>query len=157
MKINKEHLEEVGNLVDIDPSDIKKNKSKKRHGYLIFYFIQSFVFLLSSLLGYLFVLWEKSKASGYPYTNFPRYTTLGTISLLTLHGGNTGYGYFHKKRYNLRFVEAYPAIFVNLIVSFVAFFLIYKALYQSTPNFGVTTLYGVFEKRKVKIFRKIAK
>ncbi|MHA1514329.1 MAG: hypothetical protein ACTSPF_02230 [Candidatus Heimdallarchaeaceae archaeon] len=156
MQINEDYLEEVGDLVNVDPNDIKQKKRKKLHGYLIHYFVQVFVFLLSSLMGYLFVLWEHSDRSGYPYGILPRHTYLGPIGLLTLHGGNEVHNYFHKKRYNLRFVEVYPVIIVNLIISFVSFFLIFNAFYQEPVYpLGVIPKYGVFEKRKSKKFKII--
>ena len=159
MKINENQLEEVGGLVDVNPNDIKKKKGKKLHGYLIHYLVQVFVLLLSSLMGYLFVLWEHSDRSGYPYTSFNpflRHTHLGPISLLTLHGGNAAHSYFQKKRYNLSFVEVYPVILVNLIVSFISFFMIFNALYQEPIFYGIP-LYGVFNRGKSKKFRKIMK
>lgn len=159
MKINQDHLEEVGDLVDIHPNDIKQKKRKKLHGYLIHYFIQVFVLLLSSLMGYLFVLWEHSDRSGYPYTSIGsnlRHTYLGPISLITLHGGNVVHSYFHKKRYNHRFIEVYPVILVNLIISFISFFMIFNALYQEPIFYGIP-LYGVFNRGKTKKFRKIMK
>ncbi len=158
MKINENQLEEVGGLVDVDPNDIKPKKRKKIHGYLIHYFVQVFVLLLSSLMGYLFVLWEHSDRSGYPYGFLPRHIYLGPISLLTLHGANAAHSYFHKKRYNLRFVEVYPVIIVNLIISFVSFFMIFNALYQEPfYGLGVIPAYGVFTKRNSKRIRKIMK
>ena len=161
MKINEDKLEKVGDLVDVDPTDIKQKKRKKLHGYLIHYLVQVFVLLLSSLMGYLFVLWEHSDRSGYPYTSlspFLRHTYLGSISLLTLHGGNAAHSYFQKKRYNLSFVEVYPAILVNLIISFISFFMIFNALYQE-PFYGLGVLpaYGVFTKKNSKRIRKIMK
>ncbi|MHA1201142.1 MAG: hypothetical protein ACTSQ4_01300 [Candidatus Heimdallarchaeaceae archaeon] len=148
--MNENGLEEVGDLVDVDPNDIKHKKRKKLHGILIHYFIQIFVLLFSSLMGYLFVLWEHSDRSGYPYGTIPRYMSLGSISLLTLHGGNVAQSYFHKKRYKLPNIEVFPAVFVNLIISFVSFFMIYGAFYQAPPPppLGVVVAYGVFEKDK---------
>jgi len=154
--MNEEKLNEVGGLADVDPTDIKQKKRRKIHGYLIHYLVQVFLFLLSSLMGYLFVLWEHSDRSGYPYGLLPRHTYLGPISLFTLHGGNTVHSYFHKKRYNLSFVEVFPSIFVNLIISFVSFFLIFNAFHQEPVSpLGVVTKYGVFEKRKSKKFKII--
>lgn len=151
IKINEDQLEEVGDLVDVDPYDIKQKKKKKLHGILIHYCIQIFVFLFSSLMGYLFVLWEHSDRSGYPYGFIPRYMTLGSVSLLTLHGGNAAQSYFHKKRYELNFIEVFPAVIVNLIISFISFFMIYVAFYQEPfYGFGVVPAYGVFEKDKSK-------
>ncbi len=107
-------------------------------------------------MGYLFVLWEHSDRSGYPYGFLPRHIYLGPIGLFTLHGVNEVHSYFHKKRYNLRFVEVYPVIIVNLIISFVSFFLIFIAFYQEPVYpLGVLPAYGVFERRKSKKFRII--
>ena len=155
MKINENLLEEVGDLVDVDPTDIKQKKRKKLHGYLIHYFVQVFVLLLSSLMGYLFVLWEYSDRSTYPYNTFSRHTILGSISLFTLHGGNAVHSYFHKKRYKHRFFEVYPEIFVNLIISFISFFMIFNALYQDPfVPLGIVVDYGVFRKEKEKKYVK---
>lgn len=159
--MNEKKIKEVGTLTDVNPKDIKQKRRKKIHGYLIHYFVQVFVLLLSSLMGYLFVLWEHSDRSGYPYTSlspFLRHTYLGSISLLTLHGGNAAHSYFHKKRYNLSFVEVYPAIFVNLIISFISFFMIFNALYQELfYGLGVIPAYGVFTRKNSKRIRKIMK
>jgi len=159
MKINEDHLEKVGDLVNIRPNDIKQKKRKKLHSYLIYYFVQVFVLLLSSLFGYLFVLWEHSDRTGYPYTSFSpflRHTYLGPIVLINLHGGNAIQSYYQKKKYNLHTIAVYPTIFVNLILSFVSFFMIFYAIYQEPfYGFGVMPAYGVFEKRKSKKFRKI--
>lgn len=151
MKINENLLEEVGDLVDVDPNGIKQKKSKNLLSYLIYYFIQVFVFLFSSLMGYLFVLWEYSDRSTYPYTTFSRHTILGSISLFTLHGGNVIHSYFYKKRYKRRFVEVYPTILVNLILSFISFFMIFNALYQDPfVPLGIVVDYGVFRKEEEK-------
>lgn len=156
MKINEDKLEEVGDIVEVDPKVLKQQKRRKLHGILIHYFIQIFVFLFSSLMGYLFVLWEHSDRSGYPYGVFPRYMTLGTFSLFTLHGGNVTQSYFHKKRYKLHYIEVFPAVFVNLIISFISFFMIYSAFYQEPfYGFGVVPAYGVYEKGNSKRIRKI--
>jgi len=161
--MNEEKINEVGGLAEVDPTDIKQKKRKKLHGFLIHYFIQVFVFLFSSLMGYLFVLWEHSDRTGYPYTSLGsnlRHTYLGPISLITLHGGNVVHSYFHKKRYNHRFVEIYPAIFVNLIISFISFFMIFNALYQEPTFYGIP-LYGAFNIRKsrnsIKTMKKLRK
>lgn len=150
--MNKENIEQVGKLVDVDPADIKQKKRKKIIGYFIHYFVQVFVLLLSSLMGYLFLLWEHSDRSGYPYTSFGsnlRHISLGPISLIALHGGNAVHSYFHKKKYNRRFVEVYPAILVNLIISFISFFMIFNALYQDPfVPFGIVVEYGVFRKEE---------
>jgi len=158
MKINEDHLEEVGDLVDVDPTVIKQQKRKKLHGYLIHYIVQVFVLLLSSLMGYLFVLWEYSDRSTYPYGIISRHTILGSIGLFTLHGGNTVHSYFHKKRYKRRFVEIYPAVLVNLIISFISFFMIFNVLYQDPfIPLGITTAYGVFNSENSNTIRKIMK
>ncbi|MCE7739750.1 MAG: hypothetical protein KAU62_11730 [Candidatus Heimdallarchaeota archaeon] len=159
MKINQDHLEEVGDLVDIHPNDIKQKKRTKLHGYLIHYLVQVFVLLLSSLMGYLFVLWEHSDRSGYPYSSFTpflRHTYLGPIVLLNLQGGNAVQSYFQKKKYNLHSIAVYPVILANLILSFFSFFMIFYKIYQEPfYGFGVIPAYGVFEKGKSKKFRKI--
>ena len=158
MKINEDHLEEVGDLVDVDPTVIKQQKRKKLHGYLIHYIVQVFVLLLSSLMGYLFVLWEHSHRSGYPYEVTLNNGFFGSISLFALHGGNAVHSSFHKKRYNLSFVEVYPSIFVNLILSFISFFVIFFAFYQEpTYPLGVSIAYGVFDKKNSKSVRRIMK
>ncbi|MBY9001813.1 MAG: hypothetical protein KGD64_12920 [Candidatus Heimdallarchaeota archaeon] len=160
MKINKDKLEEVGDLVEVDPEVIEQQKRKKLRGYLIHYYVQVFLLLLSSLLGYLFVLWEHSDTS-YPHSFTPRHVYLGPISLLILHGSNTVHSYFNKKKYHLRFVSVYPPVLVNLILSFVSFFLIYNVFYREPvySPFGVTVEYGVFNERKIKkiIMQKICK
>ena len=158
MKMDETKLEGVGDLVEVDTTDIKQKKRKKFHGILIHYFIQIFVFLFSSLMGYLFVLWEHSDRSGYPYGFLPRYMTLGSFSLLTLHGGNVTQSYFHKKRYKLNYIEVFPAVFVNLIISFISFFMIYGAFYQEPfYGIGVVPAYGVFKKGKSRKSTKVMK
>ncbi len=158
-KINDDQLEEVGDLVEVDPKVLKQQKRRKLHGLLIHYLIQVFVFLFSSLMGYLFVLWEHSDQSGYPFNIPSRQLFLGPIGLLSLQGGNATHSYFHKKRYKLRFVEVFPAVFVNLIISFISFFVIFNAFYQAPifDPFGVSPDYGVFEKRRSKKFNNIMK
>ncbi|MHA1621220.1 MAG: hypothetical protein ACTSVO_03685 [Candidatus Heimdallarchaeaceae archaeon] len=146
MKINEDHLEEVGDLVDVDPTEIKKKTRKKLHGYIIHYSVQVFVLLLSSLMGYLFVLWEHSHRSGYPYEVTLNNGFLGSLSLFAVHGGNAVHSTFHKKRYSLSKVEVYPAMIVNLILSFISFFVIFFAFYQEPVYpLGVSIAYARYE------------
>lgn len=145
--MNTEDTKRVGGLVDVDLEDLKQKKQKRIIGRFVFYLVQVFFFLFSSLLGYLFVLWEHSDRTGYPFTFFPRYFTLGSLSLINLHGGNITYSFFRRKKDNLRYIEVIPVTLVNLIISFVSFFMIYRSFYQpAIYPFSIQPLYGVYRK-----------
>ncbi len=156
--LNKGNVEQVGKLVDVDPSDIKRKNRRKVTGYVIHYFVQVFVFLLSSLFGYLFILWENADQSSYPYGTFPRHLYLGPISLYGLFQGNAIFTYFHRKKHKFRNIEVFPVVFVNLIVSLISFFMIFNAIYQGpAPTLGVAVAYGIYEKENPRSFKKVMK
>jgi len=145
LKINENHLEKVGDLVDVDTNDLKQKKKKKVIGRLVFYFVQIFVFLFSSLLGYFFVLWEHADRTDYPHGVFPRATYGGFFTLYSLHGVNFTSSYLFRKKSKLRYIEMIPVQIVNIIISFISFYLIYGMFFQPEVFVG-TPLYGVYRK-----------
>ena len=148
MRINEDKLETVGDLVDVDLADLKQKKKKRITSHLVFYFVQIFAFLFSSLLGYLFVLWEHGYRTGYPNFIIPRVVYLGPIFLFNVHGGNAAFSYFLKKKHKFSNIEVIPTLIVNIIVSFISFFMIYLVLYQPPVYYGFVPLYGVYQKNQ---------
>jgi len=152
--MNNEKIVLVGDLVDVNPSDVKQKK-KRIIGRLVFYFVQLFVFLFSSLLGYLFVLWEHEYRTGYPNFFIPRFVYLGPIFLFNVHGGNAAFSYSLKKKHKFSNIEVIPTLIINIIVSFISFFMIYLLFYQPRVYYGVAPLYGVYQKNTKKIRTEI--
>ncbi len=88
MKINEDKLEKVGDLADVDSSNLTKNGFKKKITLAYYYLIQFAFFIFSGLVGVAFGLYSRSIAilPTYPYSVFPQRFIYGSIILvLTPH------------------------------------------------------------------------
>ncbi len=145
MRINEDKLEEVGDLANVNPDDLKQKRKKKVIGRLIFYFIQIFFILFSSLLGYLFVLWEHADRTAYPHGIAPRQAYGGLFTLVGLIGANGTISYYYRKKNKLRYIEMIPVQIANIVISLIGFYFICGLVYQPEVFVG-TPLYGVYRK-----------
>ena len=159
MKINQDHLEEVGTLTDINPNDLTKNGFRKKITRFYFYLIQFALFIFSSLVGVAFGLYSKSIAS-YPYSVFPERYIYGPIILAITHGGNLGLSFqlSRKKRLIMKKSEhkelalpyIYQAIFLNIFLSTISLFAIHNLVFEGRI-FTIGTMYGVYENKDLNI------
>ncbi len=143
--MNTEDIKRVGGLVDVNLEDLKQKKQKRIIGRLVFYLVQVFFFLFSSLLGYLFVLWEHADPTAYPYGIGPRQTFGGFFTLLGLIGANATISYYYRKKSKLRYIEMIPVQIVIMIISLIGYSFISGLFYQPEV-FAGTPLYGVYKK-----------
>lgn len=144
--LNEEKLNEVRALIDVDPANLKQKKNKLM-GRIVFYFVQIFVLLFSSLLGYLFVLWEHTDRTGYPH-GVPRHVFGGAYTLFGIHGVNATFSYFHRKKHKFHSIEIILVFIVNLIISFISFYMIYNLFFQPEVFVG-TPLYSVYRRETI--------
>ena len=159
MKINEDRLEEVGDLVDVDSSNLTKNGFKKNITLGYYYLIQFGFFIFSSLVGLGFGLYGNS-LSYYPYSAYPQRYIYGPIILALTHGGNLGLSYqlSRKKRLIMKKsepkvlspVSIYPAIVLNLLLSTISLFSIHNLVTHGSPV-TINTLYGVYAQKNFEI------
>ena len=155
-KINKDELEKVGDLVDVDSNNLTNNGFRKNITLVYYYLIQFGFFIFSSLVGLVFGLTANSM-SFYPYSAFPQRYLYGSLILALTHGGNLGLSYqlSRKKRLILKKSEPkvlspiyiYPVIFLNIILSAISLFSIHNLVTDGSP-LTMNTLYGVFSEGK---------
>ena len=159
MKINEEKLEKVGDLIDVDSSNITRNGLKKKITLVFYYLIQFGFFIFSSLVGLIFGLIGNS-ISYYPYSAFPQRYLYGSYILVLTHGGNLGLSYqlSRKKRLILKKSEPkvlspvyiYPAIVLNIILSTISLFSIHNLVTHGSPM-TINTFYGVYYHKNLNI------
>ncbi len=147
--MNKEKINEVGELLDVDYSEIKESKVKQIRKKLIFPIVQLSNFIFTSISGALFGFWENKANSSYPYSSLiPRIYGLG---ILTILGLNTGNAIISKKIYkNAGLKKTYTIliVFLNLIVSAASFVLLYIAI-ENVPTFTVSVDYDTYRGLKL--------
>ncbi len=165
LKINENHLEKVGDLVDVNTSDLTKNRFGKKITLVYYYLIQFSFFIFSSLVGLVFGLYSRPIAT-YPYSGFPQRYIYGSIILAITHSGNLGLSYqlSRKKRLILSKREPkilsplyiYPIIVLNLIMSTISLFSTHNFVFDGSI-FTIGTLYGVYEKKNLNIKKNFSK
>jgi len=157
--MNKEKLNEVGALTEIESKDITQKKIKKKLTLAYYYIIQFAFFIFSSLVGLAFGLYSRSIAT-YPFSGFPQRYIYGPIILALTHGGNLGLSYqlSRKKRLILKKSEPkelspfyiYPAIVLNIILSTISLFAIHNLVLDGSI-FTMNTFYGVYNHKNLNI------
>jgi hypothetical protein len=163
--INKDDLEKVGDLVDVDSNNLTNNGFRKNITLVYYYLIQFGFFIFSSLVGLVFGLTANSM-SFYPYSAFPQRHLYGSLILALTHGGNLGLSYqlSRKERLILKKSEPkvlssiyiYPTIVLNIILSAISLFSIHNLVTDGSP-LTMNTFYGVFSKGKSYGIKKIMK
>jgi len=156
--MKEDKLKKVGDLVDVDSSNLTKNGFRKKITLVYYYLIQFGFFIFSSLVGLGFGLYGNSLASFYPYSAFPQRYIFGPIILALTHGGNLGISYqlSRKKRLILKksepkllsHVYIYPAIVLNIILSTISLFSIHNLVTHGSPMTMIVD-YGVYDKRNL--------
>jgi len=146
--MNKEILEEVGKLLDVDSSEIKESKIKQIWRKLTFPLVQISSFILSLISGVLFGYWENQIPSTYPYGGFvPRVHSIGILTILGLNTGNIIFSTINHKKSGLRTLHTILIVFLNVAISIAGFFLLYHAI-ESVPPFTDTVDYDTYRKTK---------
>ncbi|MHA1201143.1 MAG: hypothetical protein ACTSQ4_01305, partial [Candidatus Heimdallarchaeaceae archaeon] len=158
-KINKDELEKVGDLVDVDSNNLANNGFRKNITLVYYYLIQFGFFIFSSLVGLGFGLYGNS-LSFYPYSAFPQRYLYGSIILALTHGGNLGLSnqLSRKKRLIMSKREPkelspfyiFPAIVLNIILSSISLFSIHHLVTHGSPM-TINTLYGVYFHKNLNI------
>jgi len=156
MKINEDKLEEVGDLVDVDSSNLSKNGFRKKITLIYYYLIQLGFLAISGFVGYLFGLNGKYCAN-YPHCGFDQNYIFGPILMVLVHGGNFSLSYGLRKKDKLVLKKeantkispyyVYPVVFLNFVLSVLFFLSIYHLMVYDI--FTATTKYGVYTKKKI--------
>ena len=146
--MNKKKINEVGELLDVNHSEIKKPKTKQIRKIITFPIIQASNFILSSILGLLFGFWENKVPSGYPY-NAPlkRIYTFGIPVILSLNIGDVILSSKNYKKSGLKKFHAILIIILNIVISIASFVLLYIAI-ENVPHFSGTVAYDTYRKPK---------
>ena len=143
--MNKAKMNEVGELLEVDASDIKETKFKtliKRYTYPL---IQIGFFIVSSISGVLLGFWQKQIHPGYPYSSFTRIYRASIPTLLIIHSGNTLFSLKTNRKYGFSKFQAVTIVIINLILSTISFFLLYQLLADQV--LGLNILYGSYRKK----------
>ena len=153
--MNKERLDETGQLLNVDSSDIKESKSKQIWKKLIFPLVQVSTIILSAISGALLGYWGKKEPSGYPYAwVFPKIYFFGPIALLGFSTVNILISSKNYKKIGLRGVYAIIIVFLSIVISVASLVFTYMAVQNPppplsgyVPPFGVSIDYDTFRKR----------
>ncbi len=140
--MDREKLDEVSKILEIDSSEVIYSRRQIFYRRLIFSIIQAGFYLLSSLLGVVFGRWE-SAHSTYPHSGVQITYTWGTLTLFGIGSANLALSFATGKRLMKDRILMTFIVLLNLTLSIVSFFLIFKDVY--TPLSAVI-LYNVFEK-----------
>lgn len=153
--MNKEKINKVGELLEVDYSEINETKRKWVRKKLIFPIVQISNFILSSISGTLFGFWENQKPSGYPYSGgLHRVFTLGILTFLGLNTGNIIISKKSYKHAGSKAIYSILIVFMNLIVSAAGFVLLYIAV-ENVPPLSGAVAYNTFKKPKCKMSGRI--
>ena len=147
--MNKEKLEEVGELLEVVSSDIKESKFKAFIKRFTFPLAQIAFFTISSISGVLLGFWEKQIHPGYPYSSFTRIYRASIPTLLIIHSGNTLLSLKTRKRFGFSNFQVIFTVIINLILSTISFFLLYQLLADQV--LGLNILYGSYRKKINKV------
>ena len=152
--MDKEKLEAVSGILNVDASNVVNFKSKEVLKKIIYPVVQTCIYLLSSLLGLVFGHWENNQSSTYPYGPFMGTTRAyiwGPITLVGISSGNLILTLKTRKRFGLDKISAFGAVLTNLALSLVSFFLLYKLIENNSQagNISAVTLYGVHKREEV--------
>lgn len=148
--MNGNKIDEVAKLLDAESSEVVDSKLKRIMKEITFPFVQMAVFGLSSLLGTTFGYWENSNPTGYPYTGIPRVFTLGTLSIIGVNSGNLVFVSKTNKRFEIDKIQAAIIFMVNLLLSFISFFLLYNFIKNDNMGVCMTSVvkYGVYSEEE---------
>ena len=149
MIMNEEKINEVGELLNINSSDIKESKKGKFFKRFTYPITQIAFFIVSSITGLLFGYWENRVHTGYPFTSYTRVYTTGVPIFLLIHSGNAVFSSLTYRKYKLSKFHTFFIIISNLIFSFLCFILFYKLIYKD-PFLGYAVRYGSYKKIKNK-------
>ena len=144
--MKKEKINEVGELLEINASDIRESKTRtfiKRFTYPL---AQIAFFIVSSISGILLGFWEKQIQNGYPYTSSPRVFRAGLPTILLIHSGNAVFSTKTRKKFGLLNFQIIITVFMNLILSFLSFYFLYQYI-SKQEIFCISTLYGSYKKK----------
>lgn len=158
--MNQNKLEDVGDLVDVDSSNLSKNGFRKKITLVHYYLIQFGFFIFSSLVGLAFGFYSWSIAA-YPYRDYSGFTQrylYGSIILVLTHGSNSvlAFRFSRKKRLILNKTVPkvlspwyiFPPIFLNFVLSALSLFVIHNLVLN--PRITVVIAYGVYNRKKLK-------
>jgi len=143
--MEKNKINEIGKKLDVDPSGIIKEKSKNKKKYKQYYIANSLNFILSSIFGVVFGLFEHKDFTGYPYANFNNiFGLFGTFITNFLNGI-----YVMSPRFNyiLNNKKRFPKVILNAFLSFLSYLIIFGLVAYSngTPT-GI--MYNVYDSNK---------
>ncbi len=151
IELNKKKINEVGELLGVDTSDIKETKFRTVLKKITFPLVQIAFLIASSISGILLGYWEKQIQPGYPYASFTRIYRAGIPTILIIHGGNAVFSTKTHRKFGLSKFQIIPTIIINLILSSISFFMLYR-LFKSEPALSGGVRYGSFRKRKTEIY-----
>lgn len=148
--MDKERINEVGELLEINPSDLKESKFKVFVRRFTYPLVQIVFFLSSVISGILLGYWEGQIQIGYPFNQITRIYRAGIPTLLIIHSGNAFFSIKTRKKYGVSNPLTIVTVFINLILSTISFLYIYKFMEANTGLSG-TVRYGTFYKKSDKI------
>ena len=150
IELNKKKISEVGELLGVDTSDIKETKFKTVIKKITFPLVQIAFLIASSISGILLGYWERKIQIGYPYTSFTRIYRAGIPTILIIHSGNAVFSTKTHKKFGLSKFQIIPTIIINLILSSISFFMLYR-LIRRDPAFGGSVRYGSYKRKKNRV------
>ena len=144
--MKKEKLNDVGELLEVQSSDITESKIKKFLKRFSYPLAQIAFFLLSSISGVLLGYWERQVEIGYPYNSLTRIHRVGIPTILIIHGGNAVFSTKTRKKFGLTNYKIIVIVIINLLISFISFYTLYPIV-ADRIYFGIMPMYGSYKKK----------
>lgn len=145
--MKKEKITEVGELLEIDNSDMKVSKTKMLIKRFTYPLVQISFFIVSSISGILLGYWEKQIQGGYPYTASPRVYRAGLPTILLIHSGNAVFSIKTRKKFGLLNFQIIISVLMNLILSFLSYYFLYQYIAKQ-EIFCMAILYGSYDRKR---------
>ncbi|NPD88871.1 MAG: hypothetical protein HGN29_09100 [Asgard group archaeon] len=148
--MDKGRINEVGELLEVAPSNLKESKFKVLVKRLTYPLAQIAFFIFSIISGILLGYWESQIQIGYPFNQITRIYRAGIPTLLIIHSGNTLFSIKNRKKYRISNFLTGSIVIINLILSAISFFFIYKFM-DANLGLSASVRYGTFHKNIDKI------
>ncbi|QEE16167.1 hypothetical protein DSAG12_01996 [Promethearchaeum syntrophicum] len=147
--MDEKRIDEIGEKLNVNSSEIKKRKSPnwfKKHSFWI---INITNFVLSSLLGIIFGLFEQSYQSFYPFqTKNAKMGLLGVSSVNLTNGILT---ILQKSNSISKKIQRILIFSMNLILSLIGYWVFYSLSASSSGLLGMAMDYDVYDSSKQKV------
>ena len=140
--MNKEKIDEIGQKLNVNSSDIKPMKSQNSFKKHSFWIANAITFILSTIFGIISGVIDKNfYLSNYPYISPDYFSLFSLLGVSSINIANGVYTIPKRKYFNLNQIMRIGIYVINLIISFA----VYRIIYQSFGPYSAAIKYGVYK------------